>query len=378
MLTVSPVTRPSSGPVVAWTTSPVLTPTRSCRVCGCIPRRASSCSSAPISASPARTARSASSSRDAGCPEHGHRRVTDELLDHAPVALDRLAGGGEVGVLDGRHVLRVELLGQRGEADEVGEENADDATLDRGSHGSGLGCLGHGWNCTGGGKGSALRPGGPSVAGRLSEVARPVHLDAHLKHRTGEPQVTGRDSTTTVEEPTTGSSFDTETAETDPLVEAGQQATASAGHLAERAADVGIQQADHGRELAAEGIDKVARAVRRLSTDMEADQPQIAGAALTAADQADKVARYLRETDARQIIGNVEDAARKAPLVFLGGAFLLGMAASRFIKAAGGGSQKPSHAGYSAAYRSGASSDLRGSNYEAIGPGATANGNERF
>ena len=154
--------------------------------------------------------------------------------------------------------------------------------------------------------------------------------------------MTGYDSTTTVEEPTTGSSIDTETAETHPLVEAGQQATASAGHLAERAADVGIQQADHGRELAAEGLDKVARAVRRLSTDMEADQPQIAGVALTAADQADKVARYLRETDARQIIGNVEDAARKTPLVFLGGAFLLGMAASRFIKAAGG---DRSHAG---------------------------------
>ena len=148
--------------------------------------------------------------------------------------------------------------------------------------------------------------------------------------------MTGYDSTTTVEEPTTGSSFDTETAETHPLVDAGQQATASAGHLAERAADVGIQQADHGRELAAEGIDKVARAVRRLSTDMEADQPQIAGVALTAADQADKVAQYLRETDARQMIGNVEDAARKTPLLFLGGAFLLGMAASRFIKAAGG------------------------------------------
>ena len=149
--------------------------------------------------------------------------------------------------------------------------------------------------------------------------------------------MTGNDSTTTVEEPTTGSSVDTETVETHPLVEARQPATASAGHFAERAADVGIQQADHGRELAAEGIDKVARAVRRISTDLEADQPQIAGAALTAADQADKVARYLRETDARQFIGNVEDSARKKPLIFLGGAFLLGIAASRFVKAAGRG-----------------------------------------
>ena len=186
-------------------------------------------------------------------------------------------------------------------------------------------------------RGRICGAGGPSVAERLSHVARPVHLDALQETPHGGTRMTGYESTTSVEEPTTGSSFDTETAETDPLVEAGLQAPASAGHLAERAADAGIQQADHGRELAAEGIDKVARAVRRLSTDMEADQPQIAGVALAAADQADKVARYLRETDARQVIGNVEDAARKQPLIFLGGAFLLGMAASRLVKAAGRG-----------------------------------------
>jgi hypothetical protein len=193
--------------------------------------------------------------------------------------------------------------------------------------------------------------------------------------------MTGYDSTTTVEEPTTGSAFDTETTERHPLVEAGQQATASAGHLAERAADVGIQQADHGRELAAEGIDKVARAVRRLSNEMETDQPQIAGAAQTAADQADKVARYLRETDARQIIGNIEDAARKHSLAFLGGAFLLGVAASRFVKAAGGdrSQQATQRTGYGAEYRSGPATDYRSSNsYQATGPGGTGNGNERF
>jgi hypothetical protein len=190
--------------------------------------------------------------------------------------------------------------------------------------------------------------------------------------------MTGHDSTTTLQQPTTGSRFDTETEETHPLAEAGQQATASAGHLAERAADVGIQQADRGRELAAEGIDKVAQSVRRLSTDMQADQPQIAGAALTAADQADKVARYLRETDARQIIANVEDTARRQPLIFLGGAFLLGMAVSRFLKAAGGGGSGQ-QSGYSSGYRSGSATDYRTSDgYEATGPGGTANGSERF
>ena len=192
--------------------------------------------------------------------------------------------------------------------------------------------------------------------------------------------MTERESTTTLDEPTTGSRFDTEAAEPHPLMDAGQQAAASAGHLAERAADVGIQQADRGREMAAEGIDKIAQTVRRISTDMQTDQPRIANAELTAADEAEKVAQYLRQTDARQIIGNVEDVARRQPLIFLGGAFLLGMAASRFIKAAGGdrGQQSSQRSGYSSAYRSGAATDYRSSDsYEATGPG-TSNGSEGF
>ena len=133
--------------------------------------------------------------------------------------------------------------------------------------------------------------------------------------------MTADNPTSTMDEPTTGT-------ETHPLAEAGQQATESAGHIAGRAADLGIQQADRGREMAAEGLDKVASSVRRLSTEMQFDQPQIANVAMTAADKADDVARYLRDTDARQIISNVEDTARRQPLLFIGGAFLLGLAAS--------------------------------------------------
>lgn len=189
--------------------------------------------------------------------------------------------------------------------------------------------------------------------------------------------MTGYKPASTLDEPATVSQPE------HPLVEAGQHVTESAGHLAERAAGIGLQQADRGREIAAEGIDKVASTVRRVSTDMQADQPQIANAALTAADQAEKVAQYLRQTDARQMIANVEDVARRQPLIFLGGAFLLGVAASRFIKAAGGGQdsqagQSAYKSGYATDYRSGAKSDHRRSDdFEATGPG-TSNGNEGF
>jgi hypothetical protein len=121
-----------------------------------------------------------------------------------------------------------------------------------------------------------------------------------------------------------------------PLNEAGQQATEEAERLAGRAADLGYDRADQGREKAADGISKVADTMRRVSNDMETDQPTIASAASTAADQAERLANYLRDTDARQLVDTIEDAARRQPLLFLGGAFVLGVAAARLIKAAGG------------------------------------------
>ena len=63
------------------------------------------------------------------CAEDGHDRVADELLHGAAEALDL---GAQARVVRGEHrahVLRVELLGAAGEADEVGEEDRDDLAL---------------------------------------------------------------------------------------------------------------------------------------------------------------------------------------------------------------------------------------------------------
>ena len=186
------------------------------------------------------------------------------------------------------------------------------------------------------------------------------------------------DRSTTTLDPATGSS--TGTASEHPLAETGKEAGQKAGHLFERTADIGIQQADRGLNQAAEGVESVAQTIRRVSTDMETQQPQVADFAMTAADRAEDLAQYLRETDVRQIIGNVENFARRQPLLFLGGAFVLGVAASRFIKAAGGNQSQQHiqgyHSGYGTDYQSGATSDFRTSSaYEATGPG-TRNGFE--
>ncbi len=88
----------------------------------------------------------------AWCTEHRHGGIPNELLDHPAIALHRFASASGIRVLDGRHVLGVQLLGQWREADQVGKQDADDATLDRRSHSRASRCLGHGSNCTGVGK----------------------------------------------------------------------------------------------------------------------------------------------------------------------------------------------------------------------------------
>jgi hypothetical protein len=183
--------------------------------------------------------------------------------------------------------------------------------------------------------------------------------------------MTTRQSPTTLDEPMTGTE-DQETQPQHPLEEAGREATQRAGHMAERAADIGLQQADRGRDKAATGIDEVAKTIRRISTEMQPKQPQVADVGLTAAEGAERVARYLRENDTRQILSTVEDAARRTPLLFIGGAFVLGLAASRFIKAAAGEARDAIPA-----YRSRTGTNFRSSpeSYEATGPGRH-NGNE--
>jgi len=58
--------------------------------------------------------------------EKGDDRVADELLDRAAVSLQLMAEPGVVGGEQRANVLRIELLGARGEANEVGEEDGDD------------------------------------------------------------------------------------------------------------------------------------------------------------------------------------------------------------------------------------------------------------
>ena len=64
-----------------------------------------------------------------GHPEHAGHRVPDELLDAPAKGLDGAAGEPTVLLQEVVDVLRVELLGEAREADQVGEQHGDDAPL---------------------------------------------------------------------------------------------------------------------------------------------------------------------------------------------------------------------------------------------------------
>ena len=82
---------------------------------------------------------------------HRHHRVADELLHRPAVQRDRLRGGVEVARKQVAYGLRVTILGERREADEIGEQDGDQPTLGgrlvggahrgwRGGGGRGAGC----------------------------------------------------------------------------------------------------------------------------------------------------------------------------------------------------------------------------------------------
>ena len=92
-------------------------------------------------------------------------------------------------------------------------------------------------------------------------------------------------------------------------------------------------QANTQKERAADGVSQLAQAMDRVSGELQGDQPMLAGVAETAAEQTQRIGQFLRERDISDIVRSTEDLARRQPLLFYGGAFVLGVALARFLKA---------------------------------------------
>jgi ElaB/YqjD/DUF883 family membrane-anchored ribosome-binding protein len=123
----------------------------------------------------------------------------------------------------------------------------------------------------------------------------------------------------------------TESSTTDQAKEKAQEA---AGQAKEKAGSQLRSQVDQRSTEAGHRVDGVVSDVRAVSDSLRQqgkDQP--AKLAEQAADRAERLGSYLKESDADRILGDVEDFGRRQPWAVIAGGVALGLVASRFLKA---------------------------------------------
>jgi len=116
----------------------------------------------------------------------------------------------------------------------------------------------------------------------------------------------------------------------EPFESLADQAKANAEGVVDHTKDVLIDQLHSNAERSAGELGNVASALRRSSQDL--DGSPAAHYVNKAADQIDRVARYVRTANLDDMRRTAESFARREPLLFLGGAFALGMIGARFLK----------------------------------------------
>ena len=128
----------------------------------------------------------------------------------------------------------------------------------------------------------------------------------------------------------------------------GQPDSGAAGRsraFSERARSSAIEKTEEARDKAQrslqEGREKIAQRVENLGSALRAGTDELSEDELLsryiegAAERVDRLASYMRSADPRDAVRDVEDLARRSPLVFYGAAFAIGLAAGRFLKSSG-------------------------------------------
>jgi hypothetical protein len=104
--------------------------------------------------------------------------------------------------------------------------------------------------------------------------------------------------------------------------------------MMEQATEQVTSRVDIGKEYVAGTVTGVAQALRQTGQHLreEGAQPMLATYADRGAEQIERFGGYLRHRETSQLVGDLEQFARRQPMVFAGGAFALGMLAVRFLR----------------------------------------------
>ena len=106
-----------------------------------------------------------------------------------------------------------------------------------------------------------------------------------------------------------------------------------ASDVAEQVTKSAERQLAGGQERAAEAIGHLAEALRETGGQLRAREvPAVDEYLNRAATQVESVARYLQRKKLGQVIGDLESFARREPVLFVGGALVVGLLGGRFLK----------------------------------------------
>jgi hypothetical protein len=101
-----------------------------------------------------------------------------------------------------------------------------------------------------------------------------------------------------------------------------------------KASDRVREEVDVRSTQAGEQARSVAQAMRRSSEQLRGEQKETPAKLLDgSAERAERLGSYLEQSSGDDILRDVEDFARRQPWLVAAGAFALGVAASRFLKA---------------------------------------------
>jgi hypothetical protein len=113
-----------------------------------------------------------------------------------------------------------------------------------------------------------------------------------------------------------------------------------AAEVVERVKRDGEKLINDGKNRAAVELGNVGQAARRAAEKLQ-DQNSgpMAGVVEGAAEKLERAAKYIEQKKVEELVKDVEGLARRRPALFLGGLFVVGMAAARLTKAAAAGTE---------------------------------------
>ena len=106
----------------------------------------------------------------------------------------------------------------------------------------------------------------------------------------------------------------------------------AASGVADSAGQAAQTQASMAMDRAGEALEQVAQAIRDTGDQLRQERPEIAGIADTGAQRIDQLSMYLRQHDARALIDDAEQFARRQPAIVIGGGLALGLLVGRLLR----------------------------------------------